>query len=1045
MINKKYIIILVIGFLLGIGFCGLSYVAYKKTKPFLVKVKQKLKERRIANYPKEKKSLLLSDFESNSDLNKWETYKADIELVKENTISGKQSAKITYHPESGAATVKIEDYFSTNRKITNWAGYEVIVFDIFNPSPERERIILQIKDSSENRFKKNLYLEPNKINRCVVDVIDLWDDIDPTKIGQFNLFLWNNHSDKAFYLDNLRLISLNEIMKEKKNITAKEFTPKSSEKIYATGDYFAFDKEAWLKETSEGNEIIQAPLEIDNFTADDLVEMPFRGGVPFAKGQIKSLERVIVVDEEGNIIPHQSKILAFWPDKSIKWALITLKASVPSGKTKNLYLQYGDTIRPLKQPSALKIEEAPQEITVTTGPLKFNIDKNSFYLFNKVWRDMNQDKEFDDNEIVTKKADLVLTHNGKEYHSYLDRNVTFTIEEKGPEAVCIKAQGWFTSERNEKFCQFITRIYAYPGSDYLKVKHTFVYTGYPENKYHYLYKGKRLPENETIEEVYIKLPFETKPEDVFTYSVNNEFLRSDIKGSLFLTQTQDDKFSFNQGGLPLDKEGRIGDWIDVSDYSRGISIGVKNLWQQYPKGFRVNNKDKSIVTYLWPKEAGQLDLKTIESADGPDACARGSAFGLAKTHDIVFYFHNTGISRQAVATMEGLCSDIVLRASKEWVSDTKALGRVLESGSTLFLFKDAEKFLSDLFDWGARQIKNFKWYGMIDFGDTLSWYRKEAYDESYDEWGWHPRGRWGWFNCEGVGTHTGSLIQFLRTGEYKYFTFGANLARHIMDIDTCHYNTVANDKRLSRVITDDYSQVGSMHRHNANHWGGRNEETSHTNIAGLALYYYITGDERAHDVINEVGSFLLKEKITYFGHPDIAPQRNIANVLWGDVVLYEITTDERYKEEADKWANLLYSGQGYDGTWSEQYNPVKERWEGKPNMSFAKGYTIPALIEYHKLTGNKAIADSIIKAADFIMDNDEYGVYFPATAYSYWLTKDKKYLENIKNRVKFAINHQRRNDDPLWNGMIYQKAYYARVMEYLYDVPFAFEVLDNEE
>jgi hypothetical protein len=118
----------------------------------------------------------------------------------------------------------------------------------------------------------------------------------------------------------------------------------------------------------------------------------------------------------------------------------------------------------------------------------------------------------------------------------------------------------------------------------------------------------------------------------------------------------------------------------------------------------------------------------------------------------------------------------------------------------------------------------------------------------------------GWFNCEAVGTHTGALIQFLRTQDYKYLRFGANLARHIMDIDTCHYNTVLHDERLKRVISDDYSQVGSMHRHNADHWGDRNEETSHTNVNGLMLYYYITGDARARDVIEEVGDFFLKGK-----------------------------------------------------------------------------------------------------------------------------------------------------------------------------------------
>ncbi len=287
-------------------------------------------------------------------------------------------------------------------------------------------------------------------------------------------------------------------------------------------------------------------------------------------------------------------------------------------------------------------------------------------------------------------------------------------------------------------------------------------------------------------------------------------------------------------------------------------------------------------------------------------------------------------------------------------------------------------------------------------------------------------------------------MQFLRTGDYKYFRFGVNLARHIMDIDTCHYNTIANDSRLKNVIFDDYSQPGSMHRHNGNHWGGRNEETSHTNIAGLILYYYVTGDERARDFIDEVGDFFLKERFTYFRHPDIAPQRSLANVLWGDVLLYELTRDEKYKKAADMLANLFYIGQKSNGAWSENYNPAKDRWEGEPSAGYMRGYTIPALIEYHKLTGNKAIAKCIIKATDFTL-KEEYNPYFDAAAYSYWLTGDRKYSEVIKQKLDFVIAHQKKSDDPIWDGMIYRKAYYARVEEFLYRTPFAFEVLADEK
>jgi hypothetical protein len=265
-----------------------------------------------------------------------------------------------------------------------------------------------------------------------------------------------------------------------------------------------------------------------------------------------------------------------------------------------------------------------------------------------------------------------------------------------------------------------------------------------------------------------------------------------------------------------------------------------------------------------------------------------------------------------------------------------------------------------------------------------------------------------------------------------------------MDIDTCHYNTVANDKRLKRIY-EEYSQVGSMHRHNADHWGGRNEEADHTNLTGLLLYYYITGDDRARDVLDEIGSFFLKERITFFKHPDSALQRALANVLWGDVLMYELTGDERYKKAADKFANIFYIGQLSDGSWPEWYDPVSDIWRGELAHHYMANYTLYALIEYHKLTGNKAIADCIVRATDYLSQNEEYLAFFHGLAYSYWLTGDSRFIDEGVKRLNAAMGSQRRDQGPIWDGIIYQKAYYCRPSEFLYSIPWLFKALEEKK
>lgn len=1015
----------------------------KKGKRIVKKVMQKLEEKRIADIPKAKEPLIICDFTSPYEMSKWEFINAKGELSQEHAAPGKYSVKITYQPATGASAAKIEKYFSKNKNLTNWEPYEILSFDVFNPYPTQERLILIVKDTNENRAKINLSLSPNTNNHNEIDIGELRSSINPSRIVQLNFCLWDNKSEKILYLDNIKLLPASALGKQNTNILDEKFLPKEGEKIYATGDYFYFDSSKWKKTGIDAKTLIEIPIFIlNNYLPNNKIELPFSGGIPFGKGELRSSDNLGLFDNQENAIPYQTKVLSKWPDQSIKWLLLNLQSTVSSPEKQKYFFRYSDNTKKRDANSKLIIKDNAEEIIVNTGASQFSIDKHNFYLFNKLWLDKNNDGKFDDNELISSKGDLVLKHNGKEYHSCLDKDYLLTIEESGPIRACLKAKGWFVSDKGDRFCQFVVRIYAFEGSGILKVQHSFIYTGYPENKYHYLYNGKRLPKNETIEAVYIKTPIKIEDGSKFTFSADSKIIQGELSQNVNFFQNKFNSFSISNNNKELGRGKKIDGWLDLSATQGGVTIGIKNFWQQFPKEFRIDKDNQYLITYLWPEQAGELDLKTTEASTGPDSASRGSAFGLAKTHEVFFYFHNGDYNQSSAKDVaEVLNSDMPVIASPEWISDTKVLGRIWPYDKRL---GSAEEFLSRLFDWSNRQIENFAWFGMIDFGDTLSWYRKEDDDNTYGDWGWYPIGRWGWFNCEAVGTHTGALIQFLRTGDYKYFKFGANLSRHIMDIDTCHYNTVANDKRLRGVITDDYSQPGSMHRHNGNHWGDRNEETSHTNVLGLTIYYYITGDERAREVIDEVGSFFQKERIAYFGHPDIVAQRSIANVLWGDAVLYELTGDERYKRAADKWANLLYKGQKGNGGWVDNYNPVKDRWEGKDNLLFMRNYTLPAIIKYHMLTGNKAIAESIIKAANFVIKNDQYVPCFEASAYSYWLTGEKTYLENIKNGLDFVVQHQRESEDPVWNGMIYQKAYYLRVVEFLYHVPFAFEVLTNE-
>ncbi|MFA5087598.1 MAG: hypothetical protein WC552_01025 [Candidatus Omnitrophota bacterium] len=1023
-------------FILGIGVGIVSALVLglllKKTSSRLgaltKKITAKLDARRFANVKKAKDDYVIADFENAKDLEKFDLSDAEVSLSDEYATSGKFSAEIRFK-KSPNPSFRISESLRKERK-TSWAPYSNFRFDIYNPGKKASRYIIQIKDEGGKRYKEDIVVDAGAKDYFEVAVAALRDQINVYNVEQVNIFQWKPQEDSVCFLDNMRLVS--EGNRSQRSI----FSPgsKTPEKPpYALKDYSYFPGERWKTDTHD----YKFPVYVLNPKGIPLIGFPVTGGVPFPRGVLHAENEISVEKNDGQIVPFQSRVTARWNDGSIKWVLVTIPATVEGGLQTRYFIRYPSSAK--ASPEKNLIAESSGEVVVDTGAIKFSIDKKQFRLFDKVWIDGGM-------EVISSGSDLTLQFKGDTYYSSLDKDYILTVEENGPLAGTLKAEGWFISRRGKKFCKFLVRIKAYKDQNFVRVYHTFIYTGYPENQYHYLYKGKNLPKNEPIEDISVHLDIsQFSPNSEVSFVADNSYFKSDkMEERIQFLQKKHDHFVVSDSGKKTLLEGeRLDGLINVSDGQKGLCLIVRKMWQQFPKGFELDLKNQSIKIDLWPAEAGVLDLRTTDLAEGPEAVGRGSAFGLAKTHEMVYCFHPGNYSKEIIYKLALIHQEPpLIVASPEWLNNTRALGGLAPYDPKAQYFKKYEEVIERLFDWGDRQKKTFKWYGMINFGDVLSDHGSVGLEGTLDESGWYRDGRWGWYNQSVTGLNWGSFIQFLRTGEYKYFEFAEDSARHVMDIDTVHYNTVMNDPRLKGKIPDDYSQVGSMHRHNADHWGGRNEMAGYTNLNGILLYYYLTGYERALDVAKEVGEFFLKRPVIYFQHPDIAPGRAVANILWGELLLYEATQDSRLKEEADYWADLFYRGQNRNGSWNEDYNPKYDRWDGKPHDMYMTGYIMPALIEYHKNTLNEAMADSIVQLTDYLIKHIEYYPFFDGLAYSYYLTGDKKYTDEIMNRLNYFERYQRKQDDPLWNGMIFQKITYTRMGYFVYNMPYAFDALE---
>ncbi len=998
-------------------------------------------------------SFVFSDFEKPGSEKAWMPIGASFESTDRFPSQGARTGHVYFSSKARQSTLILDDLLKSRKGGSDWTGYKSLFFTVFTPVKEEVRLSMQITDLWGKQYREMMKFSGGRGVSISIPLEKIAGVVTLSKIDTLAFSITDEKEDREFYFDDIRLIPKGKrepfgaVSGGEASQAQARNVPLEKRKVNFFDYDFKSRKAAWtLGQAGPLKDIVRVPFVVKNETPYPCRFCSVEGALPFPAGELKDLEKMRLHTPKGEEIAFQPRVLSRWPDGSVRWLALSFEESLGSWQGTGYFLDYGAGIRRMAAPeSRLKVREDAQSVEVDTGVLRSVLDRNAFFLFSKVFVDENGDSVFEDTEQRVSDASLSLVFRGKQFRTDLSRaDYKLEVEEKGPHRVVIRAEGWFKSEEGSRFCKAIVRYYFYEGKSEVKIAHTLIYTGYPENRFYGEYEGLDLPANETVESFGIQVPLkgwkEDEPLALRLGRHDAPPLELAANEKVRLVQKGWEQSVLYKGPETLENQGLFSGWAEVSSPVRGLSVSVRRFRENYPKAFGFDPAKQALEIDLWPAEQGPLDLSTTAKALGPGAAARGNAFGLGKTHEMLFYFHR-GNARDSLEKMESFSRRLLIRSNPFWADATGALGRLFPADKR---YQKQELMLEELFDWADRHPKYFQWYGMINFGDTLTWWRSKDEEKDYGEFGWHPEGRWGWYNAEGVGTHTGSLLQFVRSGKWKYFEFGENLARHIFDIDTIHYNTIAEDPRLKKVLNDEFSQPGSMHRHNGDHWGGRSDEASHTNLNGILLYYYLTGDERAWDVAREIGEFFLKERFTYAGHPDIAPHRGLANALWGDVLMFEATGDERYKNAADKLIEIFLKGQQPDGSFLENYNPQKDSWSGEKEELFMSWYDVGAFISYHELTQDVAVKEMLLKLVRYLAKSESSGpVILHGLAYAYLISHDAELIKLAENYLAVILKNQINSENPVLDGLIYDKPIYHRPNIYLYTVPYVFGALEE--
>jgi len=730
-------------------------------------------------------------------------------------------------------------------------------------------------------------------------------------------------------------------------------------------------------------------LTVHNYTGIPQTGAPVRGGVPLPIGSVKECQIATLLHSNGRSVPCHVRPTARWHDGSVKWVLVDALVDVPADGETQLKLILGEA-RKHSGPK-VAVAETADSVTIDTGPSRFLFSKRQFGLPFAAWADLNGDGKTD-TKVVSAGGEFVCevehTPPGPpEEENWLrdaaggDRE-RFTADASGDYKAevensndlhaVVKLSGWLVNTNGRRLLKYVVRAHAYAGRPELRIVHTFVYAGKPKEDF--------------IRNLSLRFPWQ--PRGGVSYQLGAETAQAgNLKGNdrvnLFevgpkkiyhLAPHTLDKtvgYSLTCSGAAIANGKDAAGWATIADGKSSLSVAVRNFWQMHPKELQLDFDGMTV--YLWPESGGKvLDLRRrSDEVDNVYHYDRSlweyGGEGVGVTHEMaVSYGPPAAQSAQAMAAT--LNAPLLLECSPQWYADSNAFGPFAVADPKGY--PRLEGLQNVDVEWIRHNQRTFHWDGMIDYGDTLfHGYATRSHYGYVAPQGWCSRGYVGWLCNDGTLTHS-LFLQYLRTGDYPTFLTAEAMARHVMEVDTCHY-----------CEKEPYS-VGGGHRHDQQHWGNGVRGYG-TATHGAIDYYLLTGDERAYDVVQEYANF------HYTGEAPVENEDGIGCMIR----MWEITGEDRYKQKADDL--VAQELRGYED----------KDWKFRTGRHFRFVSNTSVSLLYYLCSAPPAAAEklwvAVIQSLDHLeprfMSSWEDAGYLPfiLTSLASQRTKDPRYAKTI--------------------------------------------------
>jgi hypothetical protein len=674
---------------------------------------------------------------------------------------------------------------------------------------------------------------------------------------------------------------------------------------------------------------------------------PVTFGVPWAKGELKRDEDLALL-RGGEKVPVQTKNTAFWPDGSVKWTAHSAVLETDG----DFSIQKGEGAKAKGGISAR--QEAGGSVVISSDMIDCRIEKGDSLIASLVRKDRG---------FVPMSARLIALVENVQGEEEYDQQITVTklsgvtneivLEEAGPLRAVVKLTGNHAGGGRALF-PFVIRLYFHQGSSQVKIVHTFIfeadeksdflkgiavemqmgasgelfnrhvgfacekglfyegvqgmYTGGGSYRRGARSKAKPFSPEERLaiyakqqtEGQFVQADREQQPD--FYEMVDDNAFWNDFR----LTQDSCDHYAITKRTVPgcahiLANQGARSNGAVFFGSEGGIvAAAVRDMWQKAPMALEVTGaagESPKMTIWLWSRYAQPMDFRAYDVVS--HFYSYGGVVnhpeGIANTNEIYLNLFDSMPGKQAIWDFAADSQEeALLVLDYEDYEKTNVFGAYWHKGKEDRPEYDyMEKGLVNLVRFYMDEVERRKWYGFWDFGDVMHTYDTVRHCWRYDV------GGFAWQNTELCNTYVNWLV-FLRTGDYDIYKFARAMSRHCSEVDTYH--------------SGKYKMLGG--RHNVRHWGCGAKEARISMAGHHRFYYYLTGDERIGDVMDEVKDVdfytLVKDPMgTYFpphenfSHVRVGPDWSSFAINW--MTRWERFEDEHYKEKLLKGLNCIKS------------------------------------------------------------------------------------------------------------------------------------------